>query len=1084
MSYNFNSIASVPPTGTVAPFTGTTDPSGWAICDGISRSNASGQYNNLINAALINQNSYGTNSVVPYSFQIVRTTGNSIACSADGRVVIVSITNSSNQGGYPYISRDYGITYTRLTASNFIGQTLNTTSLASYLKVSSNGNNIAIRQGNDYFSSNSGNTFFSTSSVNGYGISCSSDLKYITAANNVTLYLSSTYGMSFYLCSTFNSKKTSVGGGILGGTGVCISDNGLTLMHAWYNSSDYVVMIYSLDGGTTWLNSAEFTGTGIKTKIFNGGISPNGQIWLVTNYLSTDAGNTWKYYPSFGGSAQEVYILNDNLTILYSYNYNGTFVFKTTDYGTTTQTLLTGILNIAIVQSVANYSTFYITGGKKTTDDGNTFTRPDTSSLYYLPATYNFNQIATSQNGQLILAGNNSGYLYLSTNRGNTWAIQNKSLSANWYTASMSATNGQFMLAGNNSFLYLSTNTGATWQPVSGSAYGSTYGLFTTTGNWSCTAISNAGQYMLAGMNTGNLYLSTSSGSSWTLLGGADNTNGMPTTEVNWSSCSMNSSGSFMSACVSTGAVYLSTDSGTNWSTAPGLSISSPWSKVSIASSANYVLAAENSGNIYLSTDGAGATWMSKSGTSAPANMPTSAQAWQSLAISGDGTKLIAGTNSSIIYASTTSGQTWTNLGGASNTLGLPNAATSNWQSMTISQDGSTWLADVNGAQLYISTDGFGKLWGIKSNYNVLGTGTWNALTISQDGTTVLAGNTASNLYVSYDSGNTYNALSSNGNLSGTKNWTGAAISQNNQIMAACAMGDYNYLSSNGGLTWSNQVNASISTNGLPTGTSSWQTLSMDSTGQYQIAGINPGYLFYTNNYGNNWSTLSGPSLITGINNTNGLPTSSSAWNTTKINSTGQYVLAGISGGALYISTNTFTTWTAISGVNGATTYGMTTNSLAWQTTAMNSTGQYMLAGTNNTVLYLSTNSGSYWNIIAGQAYSNAAYGQGLPTVTGSWYTSAISSTGQYMATGLYGGAFYFSQNYGQKWTAYSNSPLSNSLNWQSMSMSSNGSAIVASANASNVYNITTYPTATYTPPQISGTTSTDGTTLNYIIKL
>ena len=60
MSYNFNSIPSVPPTGTVAPFTGTTDPSGWVICDGTSRSNASGQYNNLINAGFLNKNSYST----------------------------------------------------------------------------------------------------------------------------------------------------------------------------------------------------------------------------------------------------------------------------------------------------------------------------------------------------------------------------------------------------------------------------------------------------------------------------------------------------------------------------------------------------------------------------------------------------------------------------------------------------------------------------------------------------------------------------------------------------------------------------------------------------------------------------------------------------------------------------------------------------------------------------------------------------------------------------------------------------------------------------------------------------------------
>jgi hypothetical protein len=211
------------------------------------------------------------------------------------------------------------------------------------------------------------------------------------------------------------------------------------------------------------------------------------------------------------------------------------------------------------------------------------------------------------------------------------------------------------------------------------------------------------------------------------------------------------------------------------------------------------------------------------------------------------------------------------------------------------------------------------------------------------------------------------------------------------------------------------------------------------------------------------------------------------------MNSTGQYALAGINGGALYMSTNTATSWIPISGLGplGATgpwlasNYGFTTNSLAWQTTSMNSSGQYMLAGSNNNYLYLSTNSGKNWSIIGGSAYGST-FGQGLPTTTGAWYASAVSSTGQYMATGRYGGAFYFSRTYGKAWQAISNSPLTGTMNWQSMSMSGNGSALVASVNNSNVYTMTTFnaPTATYTPPQIGNTSSTDGTALKYIIKL
>jgi len=354
-------------------------------------------------------------------------------------------------------------------------------------------------------------------------------------------------------------------------------------------------------------------------------------------YYTTNYGTNWINTVKSG--ADNIIISNDSTKILM--NGGGTLYLSTNSAAS--WTTLTAPVGPSSIGASSDLSNIYIISGAKvykSVNLGVSWTNVSgTSSTSYLSATNTFNHMATSQNGQLILAGHNSsGYLYLSTNRGNTWSIQNNSLSANWYTASMSATNGQFMLAGNNSFLYLSTNTGATWQPISGSAYGSTYGLFTTTGNWSSSAISNAGQYMLAGMNTGSLYLSTSSGSSWTLLGGAANTNGMPTSAANWSSCSMNASGSLMTAAVGTsGSIYLSTNSGAYWSKAPGLSTSAPWSKVSIASSANYVVASANSGNIYLSTDGAGATWSQKSGTIGNPIMVASGEGTNSLAYSYDG---------------------------------------------------------------------------------------------------------------------------------------------------------------------------------------------------------------------------------------------------------------------------------------------------------------------------------------------------------------------------------------------------------------------------------------------------------------
>ena len=50
MSFNINGIPASFPTGTICPYGGTTDPSGWVICNGTAsgtRPNTNGMYNNL-----------------------------------------------------------------------------------------------------------------------------------------------------------------------------------------------------------------------------------------------------------------------------------------------------------------------------------------------------------------------------------------------------------------------------------------------------------------------------------------------------------------------------------------------------------------------------------------------------------------------------------------------------------------------------------------------------------------------------------------------------------------------------------------------------------------------------------------------------------------------------------------------------------------------------------------------------------------------------------------------------------------------------------------------------------------------------
>lgn len=101
---------------------------------------------------------------------------------------------------------------------------------------------------------------------------------------------------------------------------------------------------------------------------------------------------------------------------------------------------------------------------------------------------------------------------------------------------------------------------------------------------------------------------------------------------------------------------------------------------------------------------------------------------WRSVAISADGTKLVAGVENGTIYTSTNSGASWS-------PSGLPVAY---WSSVTSSVDGSVLLAanynpGTNGG-LYISTD-----WGATWTNSLAFPGSWTSAASSADGTRLFA---------------------------------------------------------------------------------------------------------------------------------------------------------------------------------------------------------------------------------------------------------------------------------------------------------------------------------------------------------
>ena len=75
MSYNIDGVSNILPVGAIMQYLGTTDPSGWVVCDGVARVN-SGLYNNLINAKMYNQlSSYHSFVGVDVRGMAISTTG-------------------------------------------------------------------------------------------------------------------------------------------------------------------------------------------------------------------------------------------------------------------------------------------------------------------------------------------------------------------------------------------------------------------------------------------------------------------------------------------------------------------------------------------------------------------------------------------------------------------------------------------------------------------------------------------------------------------------------------------------------------------------------------------------------------------------------------------------------------------------------------------------------------------------------------------------------------------------------------------------------------------------------------------------
>ena len=241
------------------------------------------------------------------------------------------------------------------------------------------------------------------------------------------------------------------------------------------------------------------------------------------------------------------------------------------------------------------------------------------------------------------------------------------------------------------------------------------------------------------------------------------------------------------------------------------------WYDVAVSSDGSKLVAIFNSGQIYTSSD-YGATWTARD----------SSRAWYGIASSADGTKLVATVQSGQIYTSTDSGVTWT-----------PRDSSRLWYKVASSNDGSVLVAtaETSGADnLYLSTDS-GVTWTAKASAL-----SWYGIAMSGDGSKMCATAQAANIYNSTDTGATWTSRDS------TRFWLGCCASEDGTRMAAVVNGDHIFTSSDSGATWTSQAGSAAQ---------NWRAIACSADGRKLVAAspgaASNGYLYTSDDYGVTW---------------------------------------------------------------------------------------------------------------------------------------------------------------------------------------------------------------------------------------
>jgi photosystem II stability/assembly factor-like uncharacterized protein len=629
--------------------------------------------------------------------------------------------------------------------------------------------------------------------------------------------------------------------------------------------------------------------------------------------------------------------------------------------------------------------------------------------------------IATSIDGQFVIAIANTYYLYLSNDGGLTWKQLMLNFASTWNSVDMSS-DGKYITIGTNNFIYVSSDYGNTFNSK----------INDTTRNWTKVAMSSDGSRQTCLASNDSIYISSDYGDNWTSVS-TFMLNGVSTSlSKQWSSLAMSDDGKYQTAVLESDRIYYSTDFGNNWTVNGNIDI---YRDITMSADGVNQYTITYWGRIYWSTN-SGATWNGPIQLSDTLSLsPTKSL----IKVTSDNDYIIIGYNRQLYKFSTSIlNSNPSTFVATSQTIMNQKIFNKNpYSQIAISSNKSAIYVALNPGNIFKSVDN-GNTWIGETTQSSYST-SWDYCAMSSDGTYRLISNSENNVvYLSSDNGMTWTEKLNN------FTWTNLAISGDGKYQLALANSTM-FRSSDYGNTWTENlkyvsptnisyIQLALQTFGRPPaqakyyfnlsfqqlietgisadlvnlimntqtnfGSKSWVNSAISSDGRYQTALSTFGFIYVSTNYGMTWFEIQN-----GVTSTNASVTLSRGWRDIAMTPDGKIQFAIVSSGNFYKSINYGENWTEINTSTFSSTLSTGSN---WSCTSISNDGSTIIVCNTGNAIIKSSDIGTTWTRLTSPT---------LPSIGG----IAMSSDGKYMSVhaGLTNSnQIYVSNNYGVSWSA------------------------------------------------------------------